>query len=116
MRPWDAGLQPERTELAWRRTVLATTTGTVLAARYLGASNLMLGLTLPLLAVLGGLVLLYAGSVRFRRLNEDLRAVGESAEEPVMPGGAMLAALSGMCVVIALASAAFIVATAVARA
>ncbi|MFC7404058.1 DUF202 domain-containing protein [Georgenia alba] len=113
MRPWDAGLQPERTELAWRRTVLAVTTGTVIAARYLGASSVVLGLALPLLALLGGVVLLQAGTVRFRRLNDELYASGtDDPDRPVLPGGAMLAVVTTMSVGIAVVSAAFILTTA----
>ncbi|MFD1717770.1 DUF202 domain-containing protein [Georgenia deserti] len=117
-RPWDAGLQPERTELSWRRTVLAVTAGTAVAARYLGASDPVLSLALPLLALVGGFALLYAGTVRFRGLNDDLRAAGEgvSPDEPVMPGGSMLFALTVMTVLIALVSLAFIVLTALGRA
>ncbi len=111
--PWDAGLQPERTELAWRRTVLAVTGGTVLAGRYLGAGDPVLGLALPVLALLGGLALLHAGTVRFRRLGANLRAAGSAPAGPVMPGAAMLGALTAMCLAIGVASAVFVVAAAV---
>ncbi|AEG45301.1 DUF202 domain-containing protein [Isoptericola variabilis] len=113
--PWDAGLQPERTELAWRRTVLAVTAGTVVAARYLGASSVVLGLALPLLALLGGLLLLHAGTVRFRRLDAALREAGPRPAGPVMPGAGMLATLAAMCVGVGVVSAVFVVATAVSR-
>lgn len=33
--PWDAGLQPERTELAWRRSALTIALGSLVAARLL---------------------------------------------------------------------------------
>lgn len=114
-RPWDAGLQPERTELAWRRTVLAVTAGTALAGRYLGAGDVVLGLALPLLALVGGLALLHAGTVRFRRLGADLHAAGPDPTEPVMPGALMLGALSLMGVLIGVASAAFVLTTALVR-
>jgi putative membrane protein len=112
MRPWDAGLQPERTELAWRRTVLAVTTGTVMAARYLGASHPVLGLALPLLAVLVGCALLYAGSHRIRRLDALLRSTAPRHASPAMPGGGMLAGIAAMSVVIGLTSVAFVVVSA----
>ncbi|GAB3163456.1 hypothetical protein GCM10027059_17840 [Myceligenerans halotolerans] len=110
--PWDAGLQPERAELAWRRTVLTVTAGTVLAARYLGQSHHVLGLLLPLLALAGGLVLLRVGTLRFRTLNARLRAAGSQPVEPVMPGAAMLGLLAAMCLLIGAVSTVFIVATA----
>lgn len=102
-------MQPERTELAWRRTVLAVTGGTVIAARYLGTGLPVLGLVLPLLALFGGLVLLRVGTVRFRRLDRELRAAGPRPVGPVMPGGVMLAFLTGMSLLIAVASAAFVI-------
>jgi uncharacterized membrane protein YidH (DUF202 family) len=115
IRPWDAGLQPERTELAWRRTVLAVTAGTVLAGRYLGAGDVVLGLALPVLALVGGVALLHAGTVRFRRLGADLRAAGPTPAEPVMPGALMLGAIALMGMVIGVTSAVFVVATALSR-
>jgi putative membrane protein len=127
MRPWDAGLQPERTELAWRRTVLAVTAGTVVAARYLGAGDTVLGLALPALALVGGALLLHAGTVRFRRLDAALRARhaadgperpdggADEGRTPVMPGAGMLGALALMGVVIGVASAVFVVVAATSR-
>ncbi|MBE1875795.1 DUF202 domain-containing protein [Myceligenerans pegani] len=110
--PWDAGLQPERAELSWRRTVLAVTAGTVIAARYLGQSHPVFGLLLPLVALVGGLVLLRIGTLRFRRLDARLRAAGSQPSEPVMPGAAMLGLLALMCLLIGVTSTAFIVVTA----
>jgi putative membrane protein len=116
MRPWDAGLQPERTELAWRRTVLAVTAGTVVAARYLGAGDTVLGLALPALALVGGALLLHAGTVRFRRLDAALRSTDtDDGGGPVMPGAGMLGALALMGVVIGVASAVFVVLAATSR-
>lgn len=110
--PWDAGLQPERAELAWRRTVLAVTAGTVVAARYLGQSHPVLGLLLPVLALAGGLLLLRVGTLRFRRLTSRLHAAGAQPAVPVMPGAAMLGVVAGMCGLIGATSVAFIVVTA----
>lgn len=136
---WDAGLQPERAELAWRRTVLSVTAGTVIAARYLGQQNMVFGLVLPAVALCGGLVLLQVGTIRFRRINHLLRAPAPRSEsgpdgptpdtrdpqtsepdpaapdpehDPVMPGAFMLATLSAMVLVIGLVSVAFILSTA----
>ncbi|GAB4085246.1 hypothetical protein GCM10028784_18760 [Myceligenerans cantabricum] len=110
--PWDAGLQPERAELAWRRTILTVTAGTVIAARYLGQSHPVLGLALPLLALVGGAALLWAGTLRFRGLAARLRAAGPRPDRPVMPGAGMLAVLTGTCLVIGATSTVFVVVTA----
>ncbi|WP_402469440.1 DUF202 domain-containing protein [Isoptericola aurantiacus] len=111
--PWDQGLQPERTELAWRRTVLATTAGTAVAARYLGASQPVLGLVLPLLALLGGLAMLRTSTVRFRRLTDALHTAGPAPTVPVMPGGGMLAVVTVAALLIAVVSAVFVITHAV---
>ncbi len=105
---WDPGLQPERTELAWRRTVLAVTTGTVTSARYLAAEVPVLGVALPVLALVAGLALLVTGTRRLRRLRHHLLAAAGAAE-PVMPGAGMLGALAIMCGVVGLAAVAFVI-------
>lgn len=110
--PWDAGLQPERAELAWRRTVLTVTAGTVIAARYLGQSHPVFGLMLPLAALAGGLTLLYLGTSRFRVLGARLREAGTRPDVPVMPGAGMLALLTVMTLLIAATSTVFILVTA----
>jgi uncharacterized membrane protein YidH (DUF202 family) len=50
---FDPGLQPERTELAWRRTVLTIAVGALVALRLLPAALGTLGLS----AAVAGLVL-----------------------------------------------------------
>ncbi|WP_152815265.1 DUF202 domain-containing protein [Georgenia subflava] len=108
----DTGQQPERTQLAWRRTVLSVIAGTVIAARYMGgAGNYALALVLPTLAIASAPLLLYACSVRYRHLNECLRADYDvvKANKTVMPGGTLLFALACMSMLISLASGSFIV-------
>lgn len=50
--PPEAGLQPERTRLAWRRTTLSVTVATVLATR-LALSNGSVGRVLAAVALAG---------------------------------------------------------------
>ena len=85
---FDPGLQPERTELAWRRTVLSMLVGGLLAVRVLpralgawslGASVLGLALT----AILWVLAQQRAGEVR--------RALAGSGQ---LPGGGLLVLVS----------------------
>ena len=85
---FDPGLQPERTALAWRRTVLSLLVGGLLALRILppalGAWSLgasVLGLTLT--ASLWVLATRRAGRVR--------QALEDSGQ---LPGGALLLMLS----------------------
>lgn len=74
--PFDPGLQPERTLLAWRRTFLALGVAGAVAVRFAAAVSLYaaipLGLVLVALALTGYLRI--AG--RYRRVHEGLREGG----------------------------------------
>jgi uncharacterized membrane protein YidH (DUF202 family) len=71
-RPFDAGLQPERTLLAWRRTCLSIAVGNTVAIKYLSDA---LGPWATLIGVAG---IVLAGvawvlcTVRYRRAHEGL--------------------------------------------
>lgn len=55
---WDAGLQPERTKLAWQRTLLATGLVSVVTLRIVGPTQeVLLGGFAVLATVIGWLVL-----------------------------------------------------------
>ncbi|TWX38769.1 DUF202 domain-containing protein [Frigoribacterium sp. ACAM 257] len=72
--PWDPGLQPERTALAWRRTGLALTVGSLIGLRVLPP---LLGPAAYLLAGLGvvaSLAVLAAAHRRYRRVHRLLLA------------------------------------------
>lgn len=87
----DPGLQPERTVLAWRRTLLAVAVGSLVAVRVLPP---VLGDWTIALA-LGGLVVvavLWAVAVRRSRAVEAAFRGGAPAD--AMPGGALLLALA----------------------
>ncbi|MFC5908105.1 YidH family protein [Streptacidiphilus monticola] len=73
-RPWDPGLQPERTALAWQRTTLAYCAGGLGLAK-LAEHHHQLGLTVLILATTlpaGGVLTLLAGR-RARRVETGLR-------------------------------------------
>lgn len=89
---YDAGLQPERTALAWRRTALALAAGSLVAVRVVPA------LTGPwaLLPTGAGLALAVAilvlAHLRYRRLH---RALVEHRQPDRQPDG-RLVALTGL--------------------
>lgn len=97
---FDPGLQPERTELAWRRTALALAVGSLVALRLLPEA---FGSILWSLAGVAGLaasgILLVSSRRRCRSIDETLRAQGDRAG---MPGARLLLALAAGVTVIGL--------------
>ena len=93
---FDPGLQPERTELAWRRTALAVAVGSLISLR-------VLPLMLPQSAAWGlapGVLGLLAacgiwGAARRRQLR--LRAALRKEAFAGVPGGGLLLALTVLC-------------------
>jgi len=76
--PWDPGLQPERTALAWRRTGLALTVGSLIGLRVLPP---VLGPAAYVLAGLGvvvSLAVLAAAHRRYRRVHHLLLAARDA--------------------------------------
>jgi hypothetical protein len=100
--PWDPGLQPERTALAWRRTGLALTVGSLIGLRVLPP---LLGPAAYLLAGLGvvaSLAVLAAAHRRYRRVHRLLlaarvagRAGGDDGDRAGDGDGAGVGAGSG---------------------
>lgn len=103
---FDPGLQPERTELAWRRTALAIGVGSLVAMRILpalapepGVGSLLL---VPGIAGLGFAVLLWAAaSARHRRITRALAGDRPGA----LPGAGLLLVLTGFVIACAVVSA-----------
>ena len=89
---FDPGLQPERTELAWRRTALAFGVGSIVAMRLIPA---VFGSAWWVLVGVAGL--LAAGALwvfaeqRYRAVNVILRRDGDRGR---MPGAGLLLALT----------------------
>jgi O-antigen/teichoic acid export membrane protein len=87
---FDSGLQPERTDLAWRRSTLSVVVGALIALRLLppalGPGGLTIGLSGLLIA---GLLWLLARR-RARRTQQALR------HQTPMPGGGLLLGLTAL--------------------
>jgi len=73
-RVWDAGLQPERTALSWRRTGLTLVGGSLLLARVLAEVSLPLALTVGAAGVLAAIAILLAVERRYRSHHRRLTA------------------------------------------
>ncbi len=86
---YDVGLQPERTRLAWRRTVLVLFLGAVVAERMLAPKLGYWSLVIGLVGLSGAGFLAYASH---RRAGRVVRAL--TAGEPLPSGGALVAVLS----------------------
>ncbi|MFS0893081.1 DUF202 domain-containing protein [Microbacterium sp. 179-I 3D3 NHS] len=91
---FDPGLQPERTELAWRRTALAIALGSLVSLRVfpllLPAPVQLWGLAPGLLGIVFACALWFAA----RRRHLRVTAVLTGAASGAAPGGALLAVLT----------------------
>lgn len=89
--PRDPGLQPERTLLSWRRTLLAVAVGSLLSLRVLepllGVGALVAGAA----GLVAAVVLWALAARRHRAVDAVFR---EEAPRSAMPGGALLLALA----------------------
>ncbi|PRB04387.1 MULTISPECIES: DUF202 domain-containing protein [unclassified Microbacterium] len=93
-RPFDPGLQLERTELAWRRTALSIAIGSLLSLRVLPIAlppeATFWGFAPGIVGLLSACALWFAAHRRQRRLGAFLS--GATGVTP--PGGAMLVLLT----------------------
>ncbi|GAB3652756.1 DUF202 domain-containing protein [Glycomyces tarimensis] len=105
---WDPGRQPERNNLAWRRTALGITAGMAIGARLLTAPHPWLGIALPAAAVVTGAALFAAAGVRSRRLDRDLRAVPPGGGPSAAPSGRLLLVTAAFAALLAAAAAGLI--------
>lgn len=77
-RPFDVGLQPERTALAWRRTALALVVGALVGMRVLPALLGPWALIPAGMGIIFSVALLVASHVRYRRQHELLTMASSS--------------------------------------
>lgn len=106
--PWDPGLQPERTALAWRRTGLALTVGSLIGLRVLPPLLGPAAYVLAGLGVVASLAVLAAAHRRYRRVHRLLLAARDdghtraddgsesSASRVPTTGGALPAATAAL--------------------
>ena len=107
----DRGLQPERTALAWRRTVLALAVGALVSVRLLPS---VLG-DWTVATGLAGVVAAAGLWVAARRRSAATDAAFRDPAVAAMPGGALLAAAALLTAAGAALGLGYVVAGAVAR-
>ena len=94
-RVFDAGLQPERTQLSWRRTALSVVIGSVVSLRVLPVILDDPGWYAPgIVGVAFAAWMWITGNARYREFNAQLR----SEREPIARGAAALAVLAAFTV------------------
>jgi len=86
--PWDPGLQPERTALAWRRTGLALTVGSLIGLRVLPPLLGPAAYVLAGLGVVASLAVLAAAHRRYRRVHRLLLAARDAGHTRAGAGSA----------------------------
>ena len=108
-RPFDPGLQPERTALAWRRTGLALVVGSLVAFRVLPA---LLGPWAFVVAAAGVAVSIGVMVAAHGRHGEVHHLLTSSDDDRVaLPGAALLAVVAAFSAAMGLLSVAVVVAS-----
>ena len=101
MTQFDPGLQPERTQLAWRRTALSLAIGSLIAARALPVMFSSGAWIIPgILGVAAAGALWAAGGRRARVVDRALLSAADPQQR--MPDAVLLLALVGLTVAIGL--------------
>lgn len=73
---WDSGLQPERTKLAWQRTVLSLLACSLVVSRLVALDHLFVGVCCALTSVLLAGLAGRRTTIRYRRTHRALRSTG----------------------------------------
>ena len=111
---YDPGLQPERTELAWRRTALAIAVGSLISMRVL---PVMLGSALWILAGVAGLLVAGALWIAARaRYRAAYRVLSSDGDHAALPDARLLAATTVFAMAVGLVAVTAVIATATASA
>ena len=102
VRPWDPGLQNERTALAWIRTSLAALGVALVLARTTATEHAILSITLAVTSVLvAGWAVRRAG----QRYSKSARSL---AQQQALPDGGLPAILTALSALIGVAGLAYI--------
>lgn len=102
--PFDPGLQPERTLLAWRRTCLALAVGSAIVVRFAGEAIGVFAAILGIAGVATAAAGYVRASMRYRRAHEGLT---DSGQLPI--DGLALALVTATLLLIATGAAAYVI-------
>lgn len=105
--PFDPGLQPERTALAWRRTGLALFVGALLVLRFFTPVLGAVAVGASLLGAALAVVILFRSEVRYRRTHADLTQRADA--RTVSVDGSLPALVSAAAVLGGLVCLAFVI-------
>lgn len=94
---FDPGLQPERTQLAWRRTALSVAVGSIVAMRILPAVLGHVMWVVP--GIIGVVCAAWMWAVSARRYR-DFNAQLDDTSTPLAPGAGVLLALAAFVVAV----------------
>lgn len=101
-RVFDAGLQAERTSLAWRRTGLALLACSLAAGRVLWPALGFAAIALAILGAATGVAVVGLHSRRYQRVHATLTAAGTT--RVALPDGRSLALVAVVVVLLAVAA------------
>lgn len=101
--PWDAGLQNERTRLAWQRTTLSGLTCSLLVSRLLAPRSVVLAIAVGLAAVVSSAALGWLSTRRYADTHVALHGHG------VLHGARSHLVVTALVVVTALAALVYVI-------
>ena len=104
-RPWDSGLQIERTKLAWQRTALSTFVFSLVVTRLIATRSVVVAVIIGLLAAIAALTLGLTATLRHHRGTRALYA------QSPLPDARSFAALCALTVVAGIGAAAYALTT-----
>jgi uncharacterized membrane protein YidH (DUF202 family) len=102
-RPWDSGLQSERTKLAWQRTALSTLAFSLVVTRLIAFHSWPLAAVVAGLAGIAALAVAVSSTGRYRRINRALH--GSTA----LPDARSFVALCALAVVAGIGALAYLI-------
>lgn len=103
---WDAGLQPERTQLAWQRTGLALLACSLVISKLVSLENMVFGAVIAFTALVMAVLVVLSSRKRYQRANIALHH-----EIGFLPDGRINLTMVGLLVVMGVGALTFVALT-----